>query len=181
MYMGSGLIDLGWGIEQAVMETNCPYTAIIPYDQLLDIADELGIPTPSPVMAPCSMPLLKPFYWLRDQRLKQTVLGRKLIKDYYRTAPAVAGVIQNDFRLVFDFLAHARRSVPVIAQLMSDPQGTVAIPVPLWQESCAMADKITPRLRPEVRSVLGPWVHQGKTEPLLLLQNLGINAQWAQP
>jgi len=168
-YFGWGLIDLGYGMEEAVVGTNCPY---------LSLTNLIGGVTGITTYACCSSTdTLKPFYWLRDVKLKKTPKGKKLIRDYYKTAPGIAHVLKQDFRLTFEFLRHTCVSADVILQLMDNPEGTVQIPAWLLQDTLNMADKIFPRLVPEDRVVVHPWIAQGRTDPIGLLGQLGIAAR----
>ena len=160
-YMGYGRIRFGLAVQLASLSSTCTLTYVSAF---------CGGGAPA---------LLKPFYWLRDEKLALTPRGRELVRDYYRTGAAVAGVVQRRADLTVRLLNLALAGVPLIDGHQKNPGAVVRIPRKLWQESCAVSDQVMPLLPPAAWDILQPWVTRGKQNPLGLLQDLGIRAAFA--
>jgi subtilisin family serine protease len=124
--------------------------------------------------------MLKPYFWLRDRKLKQTPTGKRLITDYYRASKTIAPVMNRNPELMCRFLICSQRYAPLIEQLMDRPSDKLIFPRSLWKESCAIADQLTERLDPKTKDQVRPWLERGKKDPVGLLRQLGISIVWKE-
>ena len=156
-YMGNGRINYARAVSLAHVASTCTLTFA-------------AAESPAPIA------LLKPYYWLRDAKLRATPAGRKLIADYYASTPGISAALRRDARLLVRLLKCVESYSALIRQLQAKPADTVILPRPLWEESCAVAGELLPRLDPAVRDRVRPWVERGATDPAGLFQSLEIRA-----
>ena len=157
VYMGNGLINYGQAVSLAYAASTCT----------------LAFATAE---SPTPIALLKPYYWLRDAKLRATPAGRKLIADYYASTAGIAPVVRKDAKLMFRLLSCVEQYSALIDRLKAAPSSTVVLPRPLWEESCAVAAQLLPKLDPATRDRIRPWIDRGRTNPTGLFRDLQINA-----
>ena len=157
-YMGYGRIQYEQAVSMAVFASTCTLACVAATE------------SPTPIA------LLKPFYGLRDGKLRSTAIGRKLIADYYAATVGVAPVVSKDVKLMFRLLSCVKQYAPLIEQLKARPGAPVVLPRSLWAESCAIANLLLPKLNSGTRERVRPWIERGKRDPIGLLKEMEIPA-----
>lgn len=118
--------------------------------------------------------LLKPYFWLRDKKLMQTPLGKKLVADYYNASRSIAPAVNREPWLMARVLKCALQYAPLIEQLQEKPGAPAVYPLSLWEETCVVADGLMKVSDDKTRELVRPWVERGKKDPAALFRELEI-------